>query len=188
MKLDASNLLSEEDFWEIIADSNEGDGTLRTQEKLLKAAFEKLSKEELIGFHYLYFKFSTQSYSGDLWLVPTIILGGCSDDWFDYFRDWLISRGKEVYYKALDNPDNLCDDFDSIPEGEEPTFEGMGYVLQTVFEEKFGMEIYDAEELYDFEAVFNRKKVIFRWSPEDEESMKKICPKTFAKWWDNDRF
>ena len=33
--------------------------------------------------------------------------GGCSDDGFQYFRNWIISRGKEVYYAAKENPDNL---------------------------------------------------------------------------------
>ncbi len=119
--------------------------------------------------------------------MPYIILGG-SDDWFDYFRDWLISRGKDVFYRALENPDNLCDEFDLIPEGEEPTFEGLGYVDCSVYEEKFGIEIYDHEERYDYGDPFDKKEIVFNWNDDDLDSMRKICPNTFEKWWDNDRF
>lgn len=33
--------------------------------------------------------------------------GGCSDDGFKYFRDWLISEGQEVYESAVAEPDSL---------------------------------------------------------------------------------
>lgn len=35
--------------------------------------------------------------------------GGCSDDGFEYFRAWLISRGKKVYEKAMADPDTLAE-------------------------------------------------------------------------------
>jgi hypothetical protein len=36
-----------------------------------------------------------------------IIDGGCSDDGFEYFRCWLISRGKKLFYKAKSKSGSL---------------------------------------------------------------------------------
>ncbi len=41
--------------------------------------------------------------------VTTIMMNGCSDDSFDYFRGWLIAQGKDVYHAALRDPDSLVD-------------------------------------------------------------------------------
>ncbi len=45
--------------------------------------------------------------------------GGCFDDGFEYFRNWLISRGRRVFYAAKDNPDTLINEInDDIDEYE----------------------------------------------------------------------
>ncbi|TXN37801.1 DUF4240 domain-containing protein [Flagellimonas hymeniacidonis] len=187
-KIIAEELMTENLFWTIISNSRKEGKDIDSQARSLKLELKKLSEQELFGFLYHYYKLSSKSYNGDLWLVPYILLGGCSDDWFDYFRDWLISRGKAVYYSALENPDSICDEFDLISEGDEPTFGGLGYVYREVFEEKFKKDFYKEEDKYDYGDALNRDEIEFKWSREDEESMRKICPKTFDKWWNNDRF
>lgn len=187
-RIDASSQLNEESFWSIISKLADGDGSVDDQERRLSSEIAKLSEKQVFGFLYHYYRLSAMSRQGDLWLVPYIILGVCSDDCFDYFRDWLIARGRETFYKALDDPDSLCDIFDSIPEGDEPTFEGLGYPHLKVFKEKFKKDFYEEEEKYDYGDALDRPKIDFQWSEDDEESMKKICPKTFEKWWENDRF
>jgi hypothetical protein len=67
-----------------------------------------------------------------------VVHGGCSDDGFEYFRRWLISRGRDVYEPALADPDNLAQlevrpGTDGVWE-----FELIYYVAQQVFEEKGG--------------------------------------------------
>ena len=37
------------------------------------------------------------------------MLGGCTDDSFDYFRCWLLTCGPDVYTAALADPDSLAD-------------------------------------------------------------------------------
>jgi hypothetical protein len=44
-----------------------------------------------------------------LWGAAYVIEGGCSDDSFDYFRAYLISRGRAVYERAIADPDSLAD-------------------------------------------------------------------------------
>jgi hypothetical protein len=66
----------------------------------------KINKKEMIGFRLRTDKLL-------LTFIPLIcgaayiIDGGCSDDGFEYFRCWLISRGKETFIKLKANPDSL---------------------------------------------------------------------------------
>jgi hypothetical protein len=42
-----------------------------------------------------------ESYRWDLWAVAYVANGGASDDGFDYFRGWLITRGRRQFERAL---------------------------------------------------------------------------------------
>jgi hypothetical protein len=57
------------------------------------------------GYHELAF---ADSYDWGLWGAACVINGGCSDDCFDYFRAYLISRGREVFEAAVADPDSLA--------------------------------------------------------------------------------
>ena len=49
------------------------------------------------------------SYRGDLRAAAYQINGGCSDDGFEYFRGWLILQGREVFERAVADPDSLAE-------------------------------------------------------------------------------
>ncbi|HWS37456.1 MAG TPA: DUF4240 domain-containing protein [Actinoplanes sp.] len=49
------------------------------------------------------------SYRVDLWGAAYQINGGCSDDGFEYFRGWLLAQGREVFERAVADPDSLAD-------------------------------------------------------------------------------
>jgi hypothetical protein len=72
--------------------------------------------------------------------ILTTIGGGCSDDGFTDFRYGLISLGKNVYYKAIENPDSLVELGADI----EIRNESFGYVAFEVYEEKSGTEMPDS--------------------------------------------
>ena len=42
-----------------------------------------------------------ESYRWDLWAVAYVAKGGASDDAFDYFRGWLLTRGRQQFETAL---------------------------------------------------------------------------------------
>ena len=67
-----------------------------------------------------------------------MIHGGCSDDGFEYFRRWLVSRGRDVHEAALAEPDSLAQsDMRPGPHGVWE-FEAIYYVAKQIFEEKGG--------------------------------------------------
>ena len=179
MKKDASKLMTEEQFWTIIENSNRG--------RNLKECLTPLSEEELFGFRYWWIHFCHISYKQELWAVAYVVLGGCSDDGFDYFRFWLIVQGQKVFYNALENADTLCDVFSELedPEGDDyPEQEDLNYAVQKVLEERTGDEdfFYTVEENYLLPQYTH--KIELEWEEDNEESIRKVCPRT----WENDVF
>lgn len=63
------------------------------------------------------------AYQYGLWSAASVMeRGGCSDDGFMDFRQWLVAQGKDVYIAALKDPDSLADaplyhdwQYDSLP-------------------------------------------------------------------------
>lgn len=85
-------------FWKTIDRTNTND---------LVDALDKLSAQELNTFLNTYFFLLNQSYTADLWEKAYAINMGCSDDCFEYFREWLISQGKDKFYLSLHDPSYL---------------------------------------------------------------------------------
>lgn len=183
MKKDASKLMTEEKFWTIIEESDRG--------RKLKECLTLLSEEELFGFRYWWEYFCKLSYKQELRAVAHVVLGGCSDDGFDYFRFWLIAQGREVFYNALENADTLCDVFSELedPEGEDyPEQEDLDYAVQTVLGERTGDGDYFYAAAEDYSLPGYADGIEIEWEEDNEESIRKVCPRTFDKWWGNDVF
>jgi hypothetical protein len=90
-----------EGFWEIIAASD-------TPEDLV-GRLAALSEPDLADFEVHHAKAYADAYDWGLWGAAYVIGGGCSDDSFDYFRGYLISRGRAVFDTGLSDPDSLAD-------------------------------------------------------------------------------
>ncbi len=182
--INPANLFSEVQFWDVIEISKKAAGSAEEQLEKLTSILDGLSTEELMGYYYQFLKSHNEAYLGNLWAVAYIVLGGCSDDGFMDFRYWLISRGKDIFTLAIQNPDSLCQEFDTV---DYPSLEGISYIPNEVFNKKYGGDSWDDEESkYNFE--FQNKEIDFEWDEDNKASLKKVCPKTFEKWWDNDKF
>lgn len=165
-----SKVMEESVYWEII------DKSFFQSSSLLNELL-KLTPKEIIGFELQTGRLLKQSYLSDLWCAAYIMKGGCSDDAFQYFRCWLITKGKDTYYKAIKNPDSLSELDRKLFSDYE--FEELLYVTYDAFLNKTGKEIYDYIDL-DKEGAYPEMK--FTWQEENEESMKAICPKLFSKY------
>ena len=58
-------------------------------------------------FDFIFNQNCHKSYTSDLWAAAYIVMGGCSDDCFDYFRAWVLYLGKKSYVAAIENPETL---------------------------------------------------------------------------------
>jgi hypothetical protein len=124
-------------FWGIIGRTRSSDGDQNRQMAALAAELSNLPPAEIAAFGAVFDRLLAETYSWDLWGAAYVIMGGASDDGFEYFRVWLISRGREVFEAAQANPDELAAlipaDFEDIPE-----FELLAYVPSEVWAEKTG--------------------------------------------------
>jgi hypothetical protein len=119
-----------------------------------------------------------------MWCAGWIMNGGCSDDSFEYFRLWVISRGREVYENARRDPDSLISVADTpVPEGLFD-LESLWYVANDAFEQKTGKDLHDhIADTFKFNEA-NYPDLQFNWTEEDPESRRKICPKLFERFSD----
>ncbi|HXC98787.1 MAG TPA: DUF4240 domain-containing protein [Verrucomicrobiae bacterium] len=121
-------------FWRIIEVTFAP--TREEQLELFRRELEDLTPGELIDFARLFAGFKFAAYSWDIWLVPWLFQGGmCSDDGFDDFRSWLISRGRRTYEAALVNADDLVEEIRQV---EDPEFELFGYVASKTYRKMSG--------------------------------------------------
>ena len=102
--------MDQKGFWSLIDAVNkevspeDTDGILKaTQEKLLQ-----LPLREILDYHNLLTLYMDLADIPDLDAAATIINDGISDDGFTDFRAWLVSRGRDVYAKALKDADSLA--------------------------------------------------------------------------------
>lgn len=176
-----SQPLDEEIYWKIIEDSLETNSQ-DEQEIYLVTRLEKMPPANIIGFRLRTDLLLHQSYTSDMWCAAYLMNGGCSDDCFEYFRCWVISRGKNTFYKAISNPDSLVSELSD--EIDFYDFESFWFVALTAFENKTGQDLYDFidEEKISF-GEGKYPEMTFTWKEDDPSSIKVICPELFQLMW-----
>ncbi|KZE36390.1 molybdenum metabolism regulator [Bhargavaea cecembensis] len=95
-------------FWALIEESGKYD----EQAEWLIEQLSQKSLEEALEFEFIMQSFMNESYQSRLWGAAYVLMGGCSDDTFDYFRGWLIGQGEEVYHKVINDPEYLAEYID----------------------------------------------------------------------------
>lgn len=128
-----------ERFWQLIEIANRSDHDPNAQLIALGSALRELTTEEIVSFEVTFRQTLNNAYTWDLWGAAYVIHGGCSDDGFEYFRRWLVSKGRKVYEAALFKPDSLAE-LKTYP-GPDGVweFEEFYYVAGQIFEEKGGI-------------------------------------------------
>ncbi len=129
--------MDDQRFWSIIERSGPNARSQGQQEANLRRTLAALPVTDLVAWQAAYDAKRAAAYSWDLWGAAYVVHGGASDDGFDYFRNWLIARGRRVYEAALADPDSLAG---TIPAGmrEAAEFEGFGYVAVELWAKRTG--------------------------------------------------
>lgn len=85
---------------------------------------------------------TARAYGWDLWGAAYLLNGGCSDDGFDYFLGWLVGQGREVFDRAVADPDSLAD---VVPGPDAAPFEGEEFMAApwTAYERVTGDDLPD---------------------------------------------
>jgi hypothetical protein len=166
-----------EKFWSIMERVAESDQDPDAQLRALRTALHELPLEDIISFEVAFRRYLNMAYTWELWGAAYVIHGGCSDDGFEYFRRWLISRGRDVYEDALADPDSLARLNGS---GWVWEFEEIYYVPVQVFKEKGGGKG-DVRDYSEPEAGLAGPEPSGQPFVEDEEHLARRYPKLWRR-------
>jgi len=155
-----------QEFWNLVEPGKDSE----EPEVSLQGELQNLSPEKLELFQMHFDNLVDEAYVWELWGAAYIIHGGCSDDGFIDFRYTLISKGKDVYERAVADPDSLA----QLGEDQEMENEMYGYVALELYERKTGKEMprQDAKAPQD--------PLGQEWDFDDESENKKKLPKLTA--------
>lgn len=174
-----SQPLNEDLYWQIVQDSLDKTTNQDDQEQYLVERIQRLSATDIIGFRLRTDKLLYDTYTSEIWCAAYLMNGGCSDDGFEYFRCWLISKGKDIYFKAKAHADSLINVMDD--ETEDYEFESFWYVALTAFENKTGQVLYDyIDESFSYNGS-DYQPIELTWEEDEPETMRAICPAIFNK-------
>ncbi len=124
--------MDDERFWAFIGAARDAAGDdVEDRVSGLEQVLLNHHADEVLEFQHKYDEMLERAYRRDLWGAAHVMNGGCSDDGFRYFRDWLISEGEAVYEAALADPDSLA----ALAQDEEFELESFGYVAAEVYEQ-----------------------------------------------------
>jgi len=131
--------MDEARFWAIVDRTAVHESDPERQVDALRSELEGLSASDVVAFRNAFEAQLARAYTWDLWAAAYIAHGGASDDGFEYFRRWMVSRGRTVFERLLARPDDLPDllvaGFDGVLE-----FEEILYVTDEVWAGKTGQD------------------------------------------------
>lgn len=180
--------MTEERFWALLETSKERGEDIEEQIEWLIAHLSRKSVKDIVMFESIFNQYYYRSYTSDLWAAAYIVMGGCSDDCFDYFRAWLLYLGKELYEAAIENPETLLPYFKILKEQEEiPQLEELLYIASSAYEEKTGLDDEAYFKVYNqlVEDDEGEPEMEFDWEEDDEEGLRKKFPLLWEAYGEN---
>lgn len=177
--------MNENIFWELIDKARIGNEQdfeefCITLTELLK----ELTAEEIIAFQNIYTQKEDEASGFNLLMANYIIYGAVSDELFDDFRAWLIGQGNTNFYKALKDPNTICD-FLEKEDADEISGDNLLFVPVNAFVEVTGKPV---EEYYPL--IQDPKNDIaceIAWTSNTEE-YRNVLPQLFDKFWNQEKF
>ncbi len=153
-------------FWSIVEEIKDEQNPVDS----LAERLEQLTPQEIISFNEHLYDLHDKAFIWDLWGAAYIIQGGCSDDGFMDFRFGLISRGKEVFERTIENPDSLADLDDCI------SYEEFGTAAIEAYEVVVGDEIPSIRHIYATEPSGER------WDFDNLDECSKRLPRLYERY------
>ncbi len=168
--------MTNEAFWEIVDAAKAESGDAMDQRvRALAVRLEQLPPAEIVEFDRIFHEQRARAYTWDLWAAAYIMGGGCSDDGFIDFRNWLISLGRPTFEAALCDPETLA----AVPMKPEPQgeddffFEEYGYIARDVYTRLTGTDLPDYEITHPDQPV---------GEPWEEDELPDRLPALWAKY------
>ncbi|NLU78932.1 DUF4240 domain-containing protein [Micromonospora sp. HNM0581] len=98
-----------DEVWQLIDRARAGGGDPDAVAARAVTLLAARDPEEIIGYADHQRRVLAASHRVDLWGAAYLVNGGASDDGFASFRGWLMTRGREVFARAVADPDSLAE-------------------------------------------------------------------------------
>ena len=189
--------LTREDFWSYIKDARIK--YKNNDSKVIDYLTEKLKEktlEEIFSFGIVLDEVMLESYKEKLWCASYILNGETTEESFDFFRLWLISKGEEFFNDVMKNHDSIIKYIDNNEDdGYVDDFyenEDFFFIAIDAYRQKNNLEKFEEsfeKYLDEFDAYKERigyvdedyPKLKFTWNEKVPQSVKKICPKLYER-------
>jgi predicted DNA-binding WGR domain protein len=182
------NTMTESKFWELLEKCKEHGDNAEEQMEWLVTKLSKRPVKDIVTFDYMFNKHYNNSYTSNLWAAAYIIMGGCSDDSFDYFRAWILYLGKEAYERAIEDPESLLPYLKVVEEQDEvPQLDEMLFIGSMAYEEKTGEDDEEYYKLYEqlVDKDITQKEIELDWDEKDEEGLRNKFPLLWEAYGEN---
>ncbi|GGM16130.1 MULTISPECIES: DUF4240 domain-containing protein [Micromonospora] len=99
-----------DDFWQLIDRARAGGGgEPGAVAARAVALLAERDPQEIVGYAHHQARVLAASHRVDLWGAAYLIYGGISADDFHRFRGWLMTQGRQVFARAVADPDSLAE-------------------------------------------------------------------------------
>jgi len=171
--------ITEESFWELINTAKKMGKEVMDQVRWIVLQLSKKPIKEIVKFDSILNGYLKKSYTADIWAAATIIMGGCNEDRFEYFRAWLLYLGREIYQDAIKNPETLIPFLREI-KNDIPQLEELTFAASWAYEEKTGLDDGSYYDLYEHLAgnMANQNLLQMVWNMEES-----VLSKKFPRLW-----
>lgn len=170
--------MTEQEFWTLIQSTRRRDPEAHAER--IEKRLAKMSADDVLEFVRLFELFRRAAYRWDLWGAAYVINGGCSDDGFDYFRNWLVLQGQKVYEAALKDPDSLAD----VVDGEEEVEADIGNPGHALYDRMTdGGDVWEAIQKKHPDFKLAPPDLGEGWDFDDDAEMRKRYPRLYAMYW-----
>lgn len=179
--------MTEQQFWDIIDQSRKGVNTnFETQCVNITELLLDTSTDAIIAFEEI---LRAQIEKANTWPVMAACFVVCSfmsDDTYEDFRAWLVGQGKANFDKILRDPNEICN---LITPGQVKDMSGEHLLFAAV---NAYMEVIDSDNEEDEIAFYEKinhpeeKEIEQKW-PESKNDYRKMFPKLFDTFWNEDR-
>jgi hypothetical protein len=175
-----------DEFWEHIKKSRRVDPDAHAEQ--LEKRLAKLKPEDILDFGHWWGMMMREAYEWNLWAAAYLINGGCSDDGFHYFCNWLVLQGRDVFQKAVTNPDSLAD---VVEPDEEVEWDGnigsdAWFAATKTKQNDAGYAALEAAERARHGKIKPMPDLGEGWDFDDDEEMRKRLPRLSALYMDGD--
>lgn len=162
-----------DEFWQHIRASRRRDPDEHAER--LAARLAKFPVDEILSFGRWWPLAHVKAYTWKVWGAAYLINGGCSDDGFEYFKDWLILQGRDVFEAALRTPDSLAAYLkgdSEVEAGGDPAF--------TAYAAVTGRDDFGDALKVKYPKLPAYGPLGDTWDFDDDKAMRKRYPKLFA--------